>query len=194
MIYDINNNGFSSIQKFLEYTEGASVAPASIFVHLCGIKKIDGQYISPPFDVKKTALPCACFSYLVHIIRDFQKDQNNNLNYFADDLINKHGLTRIELQKIARDGNITTGFRNLMKEYFGLADLYRQKTYDMIKEINPFLEPRYQLSLDIIFNLYLMVFEKIDPEKGTFRTEELNPTPGEIRERVYKTIINFKEN
>ncbi len=27
------------------------------------------------------------FSYLVHIIRDFQKDQLNNLNYFADESI-----------------------------------------------------------------------------------------------------------
>lgn len=31
------------------------------------------------------------------IIRNFQKDQHNNLNYFADDLIAKHGLDRQQL-------------------------------------------------------------------------------------------------
>ena len=54
------------------------------------------------------------------------------------------------------------------------------------------LEPRYQLSLEIIFNLYLMVFERIDIQKGKFTTEELNPTPEETRERVYKTIMKFE--
>jgi hypothetical protein len=36
-----------------------------------------------------------------------------------------------------------------------------------------------------------MVFERIDIEKGSFRTEELNPTPEETKERVYQTILNF---
>jgi hypothetical protein len=79
-----------------------------------------------------------------------------------------------------------------MKEYYMLADEYRLKTYDIIREIRPLLEPRYQLSLEIIFDLYLMVFERIDLKKGKFTTEELNPTPDETRERVYNKIINFK--
>ena len=78
---------FLPLKAFLEYSEGASVAPASIFVHLNSISKVNGKYDNPPFDVKWAATPCAIFSYLVHIIRDFQKDQLNNLSYFADDLI-----------------------------------------------------------------------------------------------------------
>ncbi|MBK7711488.1 MAG: squalene/phytoene synthase family protein [Bacteroidales bacterium] len=89
MIYDINNDGFPTLQAFLDYSEGASVAPAAIFVHLNSISRENGRYIDPPFDVKWAATPCAIFSYLVHIIRDFQKDQLNNLSYFADDLIVK---------------------------------------------------------------------------------------------------------
>jgi len=34
-----------------------------------------------------------------------------------------------------------------------------------------------------------MVFERIDPEQGTFTAEELNPTPAETRERVRQVII-----
>jgi hypothetical protein len=67
-------------------------------------------------------------------------------------------------------------------------------TYDVIKKISPLLEPRYQLSLEIIFDLYLMVFERIDIRKGSFMAEELNPTPDETRERVYNTILKFDKN
>jgi len=53
------------------------------------------------------------------------------------------------------------------------------------------MEPRYQLSLEIIFSLYQMVFERIDPEKGNFTSFELNPSPEETKQRVWKTIEKF---
>ena len=192
MIYDINNDGFPMLNTFLEYAGGASVAPAAIFVHLAGLRELENKYSAPAFNVKEAATSCAIFSYLVHIIRDFQKDQLNNLNYFADDLIEKHGLNRGELAKIARGGQIGIGFRELMKEYCNLAEEYRQKTYDCIRAIWPYLEPRYQLSLEIIFELYLMVFERIDTDNGRFTSEELNPTPEESKQRVYTTIMNSR--
>lgn len=192
MIYDINNDGFPTLDAFLDYAGGASVAPASIFVHLNSLRETDGRYELPLFDVKWAATPCAIFSYLVHIIRDFQKDQLNNLSYFADDLIVKNGLTRKDLQEFAHGKPVNDGFRNLIRQYYSLADEYRIKTYDIIKEIKPLLEPRYQLSLEIIFDLYLMVFERIDLENGKFTSEELTPTPSETRDRVYKVIMNFE--
>jgi phytoene/squalene synthetase len=193
MIYDINHNGFPTLDDFIHYSQGASVAPASIFVHLSGLKKNKSGYTAAAFDVRSAATPCAMFSYLVHIIRDFQKDQLNNLNYFAEDLLVKNQLMPADLLKMANGGRITEGFRWLIREYLNLADKYRQSTYRVIQDIWPLLEPRYRLSLLIIFNLYLMVFDRIDPERGNFSTEELNPTPEEIRNRVYETIIGFKE-
>jgi phytoene/squalene synthetase len=191
MIYDINNDGFPTLEAFLEYAGGASVAPASIFVHLNSLQKVNGLYESPAFDVKWAATPCAIFSYVVHIIRDFQKDQLNNLSYFADELIFKNHLTRRALYEFAEGKPVNPNFRNLIKNYYLLADEYRKKTYDIINEIKPLLEPGYQLSLEIIFELYLMVFERIDLKNGRFTTEELNPTPEETKDRVYKTIMNF---
>lgn len=191
MIYDINNDGFPTLELFLNYSQGASVAPASIFVHLNGLKKKNGRYDLPDFDVREAATPCAVFSYLCHIIRDFQKDQLNNLNYFADDLIVKHGLTRKELLEIANGKKVNTNFRKMVEDYYTIADEYRLKTYNIIKKIRPLLEPRYQLSLEIIFNLYLLVFEKIDVTNGSFTSEELNPTPEETKKRVHETIMNF---
>jgi phytoene/squalene synthetase len=194
MIYDIHNDGFPTVEAFLNYSEGASVAPAAIFVHLNSISEKDGKYFDPPFDVRWAATPCAIFSYLVHIIRDFQKDQLNNLSYFADDLITGNNLSRKKLREFAEGKPVDKKFRKLIEHYYKIADEYRIKTYSVIKDISPLLEPRYQLSLEIIFNLYLMVFERIDVAGGKFTTEELNPTADETKERVYRTILEFTSN
>jgi phytoene/squalene synthetase len=192
MIYDIYHDGFPSLQTFLDYAGGASVAPASVFVHLAGLQKEGDVYLDPLFDVREAALPCAIFSYLVHIIRDFQKDQLNNLTYFADDMIARHGLTRSDLNTFAHGGKIPENFRDLVEEYYNLADLYRQKTYTKLKEVSPLVGIRYRLSLEIIFELYVMVFERINIKNGLFTTEEMNPVTAETRERVLKTIMNFQ--
>jgi phytoene/squalene synthetase len=192
MIYDIDHDGFPTVDTFLDYAGGASVAPASVFVHLTGLTKNEDTYNLPPFDVKEVATPCAIFSYLVHIIRDFQKDQLNNLNYFADDLLKKYGLTRQDLREFADGRPVNPEFRGLILNYYTLAEKYRMNTFHMLEKIRPLVEPRYQLSLEIIFDLYLMVFERISPDNGNFTTAELNPTPEETRERVLKKILEFE--
>lgn len=193
MLFDIGNNGFATLDDFLTYSQGASVAPASIFVHLNGLTTRNGRFLPPEFDVRKAAIPCALFSYLVHIIRDFQKDQQENLNYFSDDMLEKHKLTRTMLRGMADGDDICDGFRNMIAEYHDLADHYRQETGNVMHQIRPYLQPRYQLSLEIIFNLYLMVFERIHPRHGPFHTAALNPEPHEIRDRVLTTIAHFFE-
>lgn len=192
MIYDICHNGYNTLEEFLDYSQGASVAPSSVFVHLCGLQKNDNSFSLPPFNVREAATPCAMFSYLVHTIRDFQKDQLNNLNCFAGDLMSNNGLTTKDMRAIAKGAKITEGFRGLIRDYLRIADIYRLKTLEVIQQISPLIEPRYRLSLQIIFNLYQMVYERIDPENGSFTTEELNPTPEEIRERVLNTIYQFE--
>jgi len=188
MLYDIDHDGFATLDDFVQYAGGASVAPASIFVHLAGLQRNDGVYSDPPFNVRRTASPCAMFSYFVHIIRDFRKDQLNNLNYFADDIIIRHNLTRTGLKNIAQGAPVSDGFRDMMGEYYRIADGYRMSTLKVINEVCPLLEPRYRLSMEIIFDLYMMVFERIDPVRGTFSTEEMNPAPSETRERVRRVI------
>jgi phytoene/squalene synthetase len=192
MIYDIHHDGFATLDTFIDYAGGASVAPASIFVHLCGLTKENNTYLPPAFDVKEVATPCAIFSYLVHIIRDFVKDHTHNLNYFPDDLIDKHKLDRQKLLSMAQGERISDNFRTLIAELYVVADNYRIKTQAIMQEIKPYLEPASQLSIEIIFELYVMVFERIDIDNGTFSTAELNPTPVEIKERVKSCIDQFE--
>lgn len=189
MLYDVTHDGFATLNDFMQYSAGASVAPASVFVHLAGLQERDGKYHDPPFDVRRTAQPCAIFSYLVHIMRDFRKDQLNNLSYFADDIMARHDLTRKSMLEMALGAPLTEGFRAMMRKYLEIADRYRLDTLSVMEDVCPQMDPRYRLSLEIIFELYMMVFERIDPEHGTFSAAELNPTPAETRERVRKVIM-----
>jgi len=192
MIYDINNAGFKSIKSFLDYAEGAAIAPASIMIHLSALKEDEHGFIAPEFDVVATARPMAIFAYLVHIIRDFQKDTKENLNYFADELLAENNLTREKLREISDSEKVTTDFRNLISKYYSLADEYRVKAQTVFDNTFSTFEPRYYLGLKVIFSLYLQVFERINVTTGTFTTTELNPTPLEVKERITRTIKEFE--
>jgi phytoene/squalene synthetase len=191
MIYDISHDGFATLEDFLDYSEGASVAPASIFVHLCCLSEVKGEYRIPDFDVMSVARPCAIFSYLVHIIRDFQADQLNNLNYFASDLLKKHQLLPADLRKIAEGAPIPPSFREMIGVYYQHAERYRERTLLELQKLSGLLDGRYLMSLHLIYQLYKMVFDRIDLMQGQFTTGELNPTPGEIREQVVELASVF---
>ncbi len=184
MIYDINHDGFATLEEFMEYAEGASVAPASIFVHLSCLSEKDGEYYSPDYDIIELARPCAIFSYLVHIIRDFQEDQQNNLNYFANDILERNNLLPSDLREIAEGAPIPQEFRSVIGEYHEQASAYMDLTCKELQRLQTKLSGRYLLSLHIIFQLYKMVFDRIDVKQGHFTRKELNPTPAEIKELV----------
>lgn len=189
MIYDVNNNGFKTFKSFLDYCEGAAIAPASVFMHLCGIVKKDDKYSIPEFDIREVARPLAIFCYLVHIMRDFEKDQKSNLNYFADDMLQETGVEKSTLKKIAHEGKATKEFRHLMKKYYSIADDYKNKSRQMLDRLD--LEPKYLLSLEILYSLYMQIFERIDVANGNFTASELNPSTEEVKERINQTILSF---
>lgn len=188
MVYDLTHNGYASFLQFLRYTEGAAISPAAIFMHLIGLPKVGDL---PAYDIREGARALALFSYLVHIVRDFQKDHKANLNYFCDDLMTRAGVSRTECTEIAHSEEPTKAFRRLIAEYVRLAEFYRQKARRKIDSLLPLLEPRYQLSLELIYQLYEQIFAKIDPEKGNFSGAELNPSEAEIKERIDLTIDRF---
>lgn len=191
MVYDLHHNGFRSMLAFRRYTEGAAIAPASIFMHLCGITGRDGEYDSPEFDIRSAAKDLALFSYFVHIIRDFQKDHLRSLNYFPDSMLREFGLTLKEVRGIAHGEPISAQFRSLVAAYRQIADFYRRRARRVLNSLAERLASQYQLSLEIIYHLYLQIFERIDPVSGSFTSGELSPPPDEVHERLQRTIEGF---
>jgi hypothetical protein len=79
-----------------------------------------------------------------------------------------------------------------VREYKDIAAIYKIKTAETLRALKGKLAPQYQLSLEIIFHLYLKIYDRIDPDAGTFSTEELNPTPEEIRSSVLECLAGYK--
>ena len=99
----------------------------------------------------------------------------------------------MDLKLMANGKAISPSFRKVIAEYMELADHYRAETEKVIQTLSPILLPRYMLSLHIIFNLYLQVFERIDVGRGNFTAEELNPTIDEVKARVEQVVNDFQK-
>jgi phytoene/squalene synthetase len=192
MAYDLDHEGYESFSSFLRYTEGAAIAPAAIFMHLCGVTGNGERYEAPPYDIRKAARPLALFSYLVHIIRDFQKDQLVGLNYFATNLMTERNLTVSHLRAIAEGEQISDELRDLVGCYVRFAHYYQGRALSKLADILPCLDQRYQLSLSILHQLYLQVLERVDIAGGCFTAQELMPPPDEVNARIRKTIDLFE--
>ena len=76
--------------------------------------------------------------------------------------------------------------------YYQYAAYYREQTLMQLENLTTKLTGRYLLSLQMIYNLYQMVFDRIDIGNGRFTTSELNPTPSEIREKVLEISSGWK--
>ncbi|MCH7492986.1 squalene/phytoene synthase family protein [Patescibacteria group bacterium] len=192
MIYDLDHNGFSTFSDFLKYSEGAAVSPGGVFMHLCGVNRSHGQYVTPSFNVREAARPLALFSYLVHIVRDFQKDQLAGLNYFADDLLSENNLSVQALTGMAQSGVATDDLRGMIRRYHASTEGFRHQSRQMIDRVSASLEPRYWLSLEIIYHLYFQIFGKINLEDGNFSTEEMNPSPDEVKKKIMEVTFSFQ--
>lgn len=191
MIYDIYHDGFNSLLVFLRYTEGAAIAPASIFMHLCTIKQTASGYQKPSIDIRAEARYLALFSYFVHILRDFEKDQNDNLNYFAQTVMDSCSVSTTDLKESAKTGQLTSNIRSLIGIYHNLADYYRKKARLRLDQLSPSLEPKYRLSLELIYSLYSQIFTRIEPNSGKLDTATTNPTPEEVQVAIIQTVNKF---
>jgi len=191
MVYDMDHNGFATFKDFLQYAEGAAVAPGAVAMHLGGLRFSDNEYQVPSYDIGEYARPLSLFSYLVHIIRDFQKDQLNDLNYFADDLMKQQKLDRLSLRAMAEKGIATPSLRKLIGFYYHRAENYRLHSRTILKQAARNMEQRYLLSLEVLFGLYCQVFDRINLDTGNFTTEELNPTPQQMFDQIKKIVTSF---
>jgi len=184
MTFDLHHDEFASFIVFLRYCEGAAIAPASVFVHLCGVEILGERFDPPSFDIRQAARYLAVFSYLVHILRDIRKDQNAGLNYFSADLLQRNNLTAVILKEQVTTQTLDSRTRGLVGDVVGMAHYYRKKARRGLDQLCPALGERYALSLEVIYTLYCQILERVNPETGNFSADELQPSPGEIQSRL----------
>lgn len=155
MRYDAMHDGFGTYQSFLDYAEGATVAPASVFATLL-LMRPDGNSFAPalPFArirdaVRASAIAC----YEVHILRDARMDLEAGRNYFPkDEVQGYHLLGTNELSAAWRPYLRAYAMRTRGGWEPGLADL---------QTIEEPMSAREKLMLHLLVEFYGRSLQKI---------------------------------
>ena len=98
---DVQEQPLQTWQQFLDYCEGATVAPAEVFIHILGSRdNPDRLHCELPKPLGHYARDMAVFCYLVHIIRDLPADaqHTDQLLTVPEDLLLQHDLDKGRLK------------------------------------------------------------------------------------------------
>jgi len=106
---DVAERPLATWSEFLDYTEGAAVAPAAVFVYIvaCRLGRDGTARLSLQRPCADYARHLAIFSYLVHILRDLKADAERAPQHLTlpDDILAEADLTKSSLQAAARGGD-----------------------------------------------------------------------------------------
>ena len=172
---DIDEEPIRDWADFDAYCEGATVAPAAVFLFVL-TARADADRLESALDeaaLFDAARPMALFCYLVHILRDLAKDaeRGGQLVTLPADRLVAHGLTRDGLAAAVRDGQ--TGARTLAREIAGRAAPLRAETGRVRVELAPHLGPRARAILGALTGVYERLHDRLqagdpalDPESA----------------------------
>ncbi|HLE84358.1 MAG TPA: squalene/phytoene synthase family protein [Thermoanaerobaculia bacterium] len=171
---DLEDRRFESYGEFLEYAEGATVAPTTIYLLLltsrpAGAPAADPAHgpAPPPggseraryeplpgFDFRECGRQLGLFAYLTHILRDLPQDLaagERGLVYLARDDMARFGVTEATLRRDLARGRAGEGARALLAELGGRARAHLERGRALLAALEA------ELSADCAFILALIV-------------------------------------
>ena len=125
MRFDVDVPRFENFQMFLEYAEGATVAPTTIYVYLMTAERgADGVYRVSGFNFERCGRQLGLFAYIAHILRDVKKDMEaceSGLIYLSREDLRAHGMNEDLLRNFTRRGVGDERFDRLTATLVGRA-------------------------------------------------------------------------
>lgn len=105
MRFDVRKPRFDDFNEFLDYGEGATVAPTSIYVYLLTSRRErGGRYLTGAFDFVGCGRDLGRFAYVAHVLRDVREDLQvgcTGLVYLSIADLAAHGLSELDLRSLA---------------------------------------------------------------------------------------------
>ena len=89
--------------------------------------------------------------------------------------INPRQGRRLELEVTYADDKLSSG-----EFEFAFKPIYDKNRFG-----------RYQLSYELIYQLYTQIFDKINPETGLFTADEILPSAADIKTKIDSTVSSF---
>lgn len=151
MLFDIEESPLESWADFEAYCEGATVAPAAVFLFVLQVSPDEPSRVdldaSALFD---QARDMAIFCYLVHIARDFAKDaaRGGQLVTIPAAAFAKHGTTRAAAE---RD---PTAARPVIRDLLAIAAERGRAARTVADALIPKLDEREGRILDTLLSIY----------------------------------------
>lgn len=168
MRYDVREQPMPDWEDFLSYAEGATVAPATIFIYLLGAKPADrGFSWSLPEPPAYYAADLGIFCYLVHILRDLAKDaeRSERLVTIPDALIEHAGLQKTGLSDAIRSRDPRVG--SLAVDLRLRASSHLEAGRGALKTLKPLIGKREQVALSGLIAIYETLFDRFSADYFT---------------------------
>lgn len=178
---DLRSPRFDSYSDFLEYAEGATVAPTTIYLDLLAAQETgpsSGRYALPRgFDLLECGRQLGRFAYLVHILRDLPKDLTqgaSSLIYLARDDMETFGVTDETLRDAVAQGSAGARLRSLLEELGRRARRHLEAGRELTQPLEGEITPDCKFVLELIISLYEEILRRIaaqgfDPFPGRHR-------------------------
>ena len=188
---DVDERPFSTWADFEAYCEGATVAPASIFLYVLAADVTPGRPVRSglPAPAAECARDMAVFCYLVHIARDLLKDaaQGANLITLPDTVLAGHGLTRDDLAAGAGECD-PASLKDLIVELTQHATPFRERGEAWRQRLTPALGSREAMALRALLTVYGALHDGLLKDPG----RALSRDPA-VRERLRREALGAAE-
>lgn len=167
MRWDIEHSRFNTFKEFLNYTEGAAIAPATVFISVlsgqsdgvrynCSANGIDSYYY---------AKDLAIFCYLTHILRDVSSDlelEDSGLIYLPMEDLHRFSISESDLWNFKITKSINAKFQQLMEYQIRRARKFGNKGKVIMNELFEYLDSDCRFILKLLVSLYEKTMDKIE--------------------------------
>jgi len=163
---DIERPDFETWEEFLDYCEGATVAPTTIYLYLIASAPSNtGVYLPPEdFDILECGRALGIFAYIGHILRDLDLDLavgSDGLLYLAKDDLARFGVSRETLLEDLGNKATSAPAIALAKELADRAWRFRDAGRKLTLSAAGKLEPDCAFILELIVTIYEETLVKI---------------------------------
>ena len=164
---DLEEQRFATYREFLEYAEGAAVAPTTIYLYLVASRSpAAGEPYRLPegFDLLGSGRQLGIFAYLGHILRDLASDLatgKEGLFYLAADDLEAFGITETMLFADLAQRQASPQLRLLVSELVERAREFLQHGRSLLQALDGTLTPDCAFILELIVTLYQEVVDRI---------------------------------
>lgn len=183
---DLADRRFATYGEFLDYAEGATVAPTTIYLVLLASERsgAEGAPYEPVagFDVIGCGRELGLFAYLTHILRDLPQDLEageRGLLYLAREDMGRFGVTEESLWKDLARGAAGPGLRGFLEELGGRARRHLEAGRTLLAALDGRLSADCAFIVKLIVGIYEEALERIAevgfdpfPEEHRLRFED----------------------